>query len=305
MKSLFVCFAVSVVALIAFACGSKTSFKKTPGGMPYKIYRSKDTQQVKVGDYIKLWVTQKVNDSVVLSVNKGVPLYIFVSNQGTKPYDVSEIWTSLHNGDSLETVQMMDTFIKRSPQNIPPQYKKGDRIITMIKVLGIFSNDSLGRLDEEKMRKEFLAGEVREIEKYLADNKITAQKTRSGAFVQILKPGTGNLIDSGKFVTINYTGTSWSGKRFDSNTDTSFHHAQPYTFQAGALQMIKGFDEAILLLNKGAVAKFYIPSVIGYGPSTDRPGIKANEHLKFDVEILDVSDKMPEAPQQKKVDAPQ
>src|SRR6185503_3140998 len=120
MKSLFVYFAVSVLAIIAFACGSKTSFKKTPGGMPYKIYRSKDSQQVHAGDYLKLWVTQKVNDSVVISANKGVPIYIFIDNQRDRKYDVSELWTSLHLGDSLVTVQMMDTFINRSPQSVPP-----------------------------------------------------------------------------------------------------------------------------------------------------------------------------------------
>src|SRR5690242_19702750 len=197
MKSLFVSFAVSVVVIIAFSCGNKTSFKKTAGGMPYKIFRSKDTQQVQPGDYIKLWVTQKVNDSVVLEVNKGVPLYIFVSNQGTpKSYDISELWTSLHPGDSVVTVQMRDSFIKKAPQNMPSQYKKGDRITTMIKVLGIFSSDSLGRADEDTMRKAYLAGEIKEIEKYLADNKILAQKTPSGAFVQILKQGTGDEIDT-------------------------------------------------------------------------------------------------------------
>jgi FKBP-type peptidyl-prolyl cis-trans isomerase len=296
---------VFCASLLFAACGNKTSYKKTAGGMPYKLYRSSDTQKVHAGEYVKLWVTQKINDSVTLAANHGIPVYVFVDNQRNQPYDVSELWTSLHIGDSLVTVQMMDTFIKRAPQNIPPQFKKGDRVITLIKVLATFSSDSLARADELKTRMAYLQTEIKQIEKYLAEKHITAEKSPSGAFVQIIRQGTGNVIDSGKWVTMNYTGTSWSGKRFDSNTDTSFHHAQPYSFLSGSQQLIKGFDEAVLMLQKGSVAKVYIPSVIGYGPSTDRPGIKPFEHLIFDVEIVDVQDKKPEAPQPKKVDTPQ
>jgi hypothetical protein len=58
--------------------------------------------------------------------------------------------------------------------------------------------------------------------------------------------------------------------------------------------MIKGLDEAVQLLNKGSVAKIYIPSMLGYGPSPDpRTGIKPFEHLIFDITVLDIKDKEP------------
>ena len=41
-----------------------------------------------------------------------------------------------------------------------------------------------------------------------------------------------------------------SGKKIDSNVDTAFHHVEPYTFQAGVGRMIKGFDEAMMFMNK-------------------------------------------------------
>lgn len=43
---------------------SGPSYQKTPGGMPYQLIRSKDTQQARIGSYIKLTLTQKINDSV-------------------------------------------------------------------------------------------------------------------------------------------------------------------------------------------------------------------------------------------------
>jgi FKBP-type peptidyl-prolyl cis-trans isomerase len=227
----------------------------------------------------------------------------------TQPYDLSEVWTKLKKGDSMIATQMMDTFIARNPANVPPNFKKGDRIVTYVKVLEVFTSDSIAQLDNQRVQKEWLQKEVAFIEKYLSDKKVPVTKTPSGAFVEIINPGTGNLIDSGNYLTLNYTGTSWSGKVFDSNTDTAFHHTQPYSFVTGIGQMIKGFDEAMRFLRKGAVAKLYIPSTLGYGGNPNSPDIKPYEHLFFDIEILNVQEKRPDQPanllNQQKVDATQ
>ena len=275
-------------------CG-KTSYRKTPGGMAYQIFPGKDTQKVYAGNFVKLHLTQKIKDSVYFSSNGSLPVYIPI-NAASQPYDLSEVWTSLKVGDSMVATQMMDTFIKRSPQNIPPQFKKGDKIITYVKILAVFTSDSAAKADEEKGKNEWLAGEIKTVEKYLADKKVTALKTPSGAFIEITNPGTGNTAVTGNYVTVNYTGTSWSGKRFDSNTDTAFHHAEPYSFVAGVGQMSKGFDEAILFLKKGGKGKIYIPSLLAYGAQPGTPLIKPYENLMFDIELLDIKDKAPVQP---------
>lgn len=285
-----------MVAIASLVACTNSSMKKTAGGMPYKLIRSKDTQSVYPGCYVKLNVTQKINDSVTMTTADGIPIYLFVSNTNKQNYDVSELWTSLHKGDSVTMTQMMDTFIKRSPQSIPPQFKNGDRIITSLRVIDVFSSDSIAKLDEEKERKNFVATEGSRIEKYLADKKITAQKTPSGAYVSISKEGEGEKIDSGKWVSLRYTGTSWSGKKFDSNTDSSFHHTEPLNFVLGVQQMIKGFDEGLFFFKKGSVGKIYIPSMLGYGPSPSSPNIKPYEALIFDIEVLDVKDQAPAPP---------
>ena len=245
-------------------------YLKTPGGMPYKVYKGKDTQRIATGNFIKVHLTEKINDSVYFTTNGALPLYIPVLEQ-TNPYDISEVWTKIRVGDSIVATRMMDTFIKRNPQNIPPQFKKGDRIITSVKVLGVFTSDSLARADEEKGRKDWAVAEIKTIEKYLADKNISAQKTKSGAFVQTLTPGTGNPVDSGKYVSVNYTGTTFTGKKFDSNTDTAFHHVAPFGFTVGVGEMIKGFDEAVELMKVGESARIYIPSLLAYGPQPGSP----------------------------------
>lgn len=289
-KGMFVLLAAA--ALIS-SCG-KTSYKKTPGGMPYKIYASKDTQKVVAGNFIKVTVTQKLNDSVLFTTDNAMPVYLMVSGQVQQSYDISELWTSLKLNDSVVTTQMVDTFIKRAPDRMPPNFKNGDRIFTYLKIQGIYANDSLARADEELTRKAFVAKDAIAVEKFLTEKKISTQKTPSGAFVEIIQPGTGPVASAGNYVTVNYTGAKLlNGEKFDSNTDSTFGHLAPMSYTTGQGEMIKGFDEAIMMMQKGAKVRVYIPSMLGYGSTGKPPKIQPNEHLMFDLELLDIQTKVP------------
>ncbi|MBI3140096.1 MAG: FKBP-type peptidyl-prolyl cis-trans isomerase [Sphingobacteriales bacterium] len=296
-------------ALLA-SCG-KADYRKTPGGMPYQLFAGKDTQSARAGNYLKVNLTQKINDSVYFSTSGNIPLYIPVNGQ-SNPYDISELWMKLHVGDSLVATQMMDTFLRRLPAgSLPPHFKKGDRIMTYVKVLGLFTNDSTKFLDEQKARTAFAEAEVTTVKQYVESLKLEVQKTPSGAFVHILNPGTGNLVDSGKYVSVNYTGTTFKGVKVDSNVDSSFHHVQPLSFTVGNSEMIKGFDEAVRFLRPGGSAKIFVPSLLAYGANPP-PGsrvIKPYENLVFELTIVDVKDQAPAPPpapaHPEKIDAPQ
>jgi FKBP-type peptidyl-prolyl cis-trans isomerase FkpA len=296
MKSIQTLILFFAAALVFMAC-NKVSMKKTKGGMPYQLYSGKGSVKSAQGNFLKINYTQSIRqsgkDSVYFSTRGQLPLYIPVMPpNGT--YDISEILIGLRKGDSIIATQMMDTFIKRNPTNIPPQFKNGDVITTVVHVLEVFATDSARNADEKAENDKFLAGEISFLEKYLADKKIQVQKTPSGSFVQIINPGQGNLIDSGKVASVNYTGTSFSGKKFDSNTDTAFHHVEVMSFPVGTGQMIKGFDEAMRFLRPGAEAKVYIPSMLAYGARPQSPDIKPFEHLIFDIKVVDVKDNQPQ-----------
>ncbi len=288
MKSVKGLFFFIAAGVLAASC-NKVSHKKTPGGMPYRVYSGKGSTPIRPGYVVKLNFSQIIKDSVYYDSHDKMPIYWPVSQQ-TTPYDISELWTSLRKGDSVIATQMIDTFIKRNPASVPPDLKNGDRIVTTIKILEVFTSDSLARADEEKTKKAWLDNEIVHVQKYLADKKINAQKTPSGAFVEITNPGEGNLIDSGKYVSVMYTGTTFEGKMFDSNIDTSFHHTEPMTFAVSTGQMIKGFDESMRLLRPGSEANLYIPSMLAYGPMARPPHIKAFENLKFYLKVVDVKD---------------
>ena len=276
------------------AC-NKTTYRKTAGGMPYRIIRGNDTTKVASRAILKLSFTQKVNDSVYFT-NVGKPPFYTPVPQDAMPYDLSEVWQHVFIGDSIITVQAMDTFMKRNPGQIAPHFKKGDRIVTYVKVLGAFANAADAVNDEKLEKEKFQQKEINELTQYLKEKNIETVRTKSGAFLRVDDQGTGPAVDSGKFVMVNYTGTSYSGKKFDSNTDTAFHHVEPYGYTAGAGEMIPGFDEGVMLLNKGGKGKIYVPSMLGYGAGGRQPMIQPYEHLIFDIEVVDVMDSRPVQP---------
>lgn len=289
----------SIIATIILCNGCKqVSFKKTKGGMPYKLYASSKGTPVDSMNFIRVQVTQKVNDSVLFDTYGKLPMYMQVTGQSF-PYNISELWLDLKEGDSVYTVQAMDTFISKNPMGVPPQFKKGDRIYSTFKIEKVYKSEEEFRADEQKVKDEFTQSEIKFVSDYLAKNNINAVKTKSGAFVQIIEPGTGPLIDSGKVAMTLYRGTSFSGVIFDTNMDTTMgRKVEPAPFPIGIPGqpggLTAGFDESIMLLRKGAKAKLYIPSMLAYGPQPPTPEIKPYEHLIFDVEIKDVLDKMPE-----------
>jgi FKBP-type peptidyl-prolyl cis-trans isomerase len=95
---------------------------------------------------------------------------------------------------------------------------------------------------------------------------------------------------AGQILSVNYTGKLLNGQVFDSNTDPSFKHPEPFNLTVGRGQVIKGWDEGLQLLNKGTKATFYIPSSLAYGSQDRSPQIPANSILVFDVELMDISD---------------
>jgi FKBP-type peptidyl-prolyl cis-trans isomerase len=119
------------------------------------------------------------------------------------------------------------------------------------------------------------------------------KETPSGAFVKIIEPGTGDIIDSGNYVSVRYPGSLFSGTVFESNMDSATISKGPLSFTINVDRMAQGFTEGIRLLRKGSVAKIYIPSSLAYGSTGNPPAIGPNEHLIFDIKIEDVQEKAP------------
>ncbi len=111
--------------------------------------------------------------------------------------------------------------------------------------------------------------------------------TASGLQYQDEVVGSGATAKSGQAVAVNYTGTLADGTKFDSNVDPAFNHVQPFSFQLGAGEVIKGWDEGVAGMKVGGKRKLVIPASLGYGAQANGP-IPANSVLIFEVELLGI-----------------
>eukprot|EP00441_Pelagodinium_beii_P025360 CAMPEP_0197661010 /NCGR_PEP_ID=MMETSP1338-20131121/51194_1 /TAXON_ID=43686 ORGANISM="Pelagodinium beii, Strain RCC1491" /NCGR_SAMPLE_ID=MMETSP1338 /ASSEMBLY_ACC=CAM_ASM_000754 /LENGTH=107 /DNA_ID=CAMNT_0043238475 /DNA_START=130 /DNA_END=453 /DNA_ORIENTATION=+ len=104
--------------------------------------------------------------------------------------------------------------------------------------------------------------------------------------MQTTQEGDGkHFPEAGDYLTMHYTGTLTNGDKFDSSRD----RGQPFKFQIGTGQVIKGWDEGVIKMSLGQRAVLHIPSAMGYGAQGAGGVIPPNADLNFDVELLDIS----------------
>ena len=132
---------------------------------------------------------------------------------------------------------------------------------------------------EEKGRTAKEAGE-----KYLAENakKEGVMITKSGLQYKVLKEGTGRAPKATDSVKCHYEGFLIDGTVFDS----SVQRGEPAVF--GLQQVIAGWTEGLQLMKEGGKTRFFIPYMLGYGPSGAGNSIPPYAALIFDVELIKV-----------------
>jgi FKBP-type peptidyl-prolyl cis-trans isomerase FkpA len=320
MKPVYYLFIVFISAGLIASCGN-LNYNKTKSGLLYKIIPGDGKDSLlRNGEIAKFNLLSKLNDSVVRNTFGRLPFYAKVQEFSQPPYNLLEILPMMRKGDSAITVQLADTMFKLNQQDqMPPNAKKGDRLVVSIRILDVFPSDSLAMKDytieqekdkplqlkeqqeqmakmkktmEEQQAKEYeeleksgeAAKQRKVVEDYLAAKHISAQKTGKGTYVFIETQGNGPKADSGKYVTVKYT-----GRRLEND---SVFQSSIYPLQLGVGAVIPGWDEGLQLFNEGGKGTIYIPGYRAYG-NNPRPGspFKPGDALIFDVEILKVSDK--------------
>ena len=96
--------------------------------------------------------------------------------------------------------------------------------------------------------------------------------------------GTGAAVQSGQTINVNYVGVTYAhGKEFDS----SWSRSEAFSFQVGAGNVIKGWDQGLIGVKVGSRVQLDIPADLAYG---DKPsGGQPAGALRFVVDVLSAS----------------
>ena len=280
--------------------------------MEYKIISSGNGAALKPGDFLELHFTNVISrkgkkDSVLSNTREmGAPQFMAFDSANIPP-NFYKIFKQMKVGDSVSTRTLVDSLIKKNPQQKLPFMNNGDFVYTNIKILNAFKTqaeaDSARKIamsSAEKIATEKAEALVKEDDKSLADfiakNNAKATKTNKGVYVELLQAGTGALIDTNSFVKVMYKGKTLTGVMFDTNMDTSKGHTDPLTVNLTNDKnlgngVIPGLENGLLGLQKGAKAKIYIPSGLAYGARGASADIGPNTNLIFEIEILEILSK--------------
>jgi peptidylprolyl isomerase len=109
--------------------------------------------------------------------------------------------------------------------------------------------------------------------------------TEDGLKIAVISEGSGKPIGSGMTLSVNYTGWTMDGTKFDSSMD----RGKPFSFRLGGGTVIKGWEEGLAGMKPGEKRQIIVPAELAYG---DRQvgKIPPGATLVFNVEAVSVED---------------
>lgn len=265
-------------------------FIKDPDGLDYKIVvKGNGTVTPKPGDIGEMHVKFRIGDTVMINtmeMNQGQPVPQ-PFQAPTMKGDLMGGLLKMKAGDSVVFRMLMDTLSARTNQPKQAWTKPGDYAVWEIRMVNIKTKAQVEAEAAAKDGKQKAIDDKLIQEYFKAKGIKNARKGASGFYYVVHSPGSGNSPKAGQTVTVNYTGQTLKGKKFDSNIDPAFHHVEPFSFQLGKHSVIKGWDDGVAVMKKGMKATFYLPSPLAYGDHGAGEDIGPNTVLIFDIELLD------------------
>lgn len=119
-----------------------------------------------------------------------------------------------------------------------------------------------------------------QIQGWLKHKGIEPARDKHGIAYQIQKRGTGALPKEGDYVMVQFTGRLLNGKVFDASTPE-----EPFVFQLGYRQVIKGWDLGLLNFPVGSKGYLYLGPEHGYGKVGAGKQVPPNASLVYELEV--------------------
>ncbi|MEM6317307.1 MAG: FKBP-type peptidyl-prolyl cis-trans isomerase [Bacteroidota bacterium] len=127
------------------------------------------------------------------------------------------------------------------------------------------------------------AQEIVPLADQLAELNIEATETDYGLFYKIDQIGTGRKPQVGDYLALNFKGKLLDGTLFEASELND-----PFVFQVGYRQVIRGWDLGIREFPLGSKGVIYIPPNLAYGQRGAGQLIPPNSALQFEVEVVKI-----------------
>lgn len=299
MKKLVFALGLAVTGLAA--CNN---FEKGEGDMLYKIHTDKSGETIKEGDFVAFKAIEKTeSDSIIYSSYDYDRPSLLVKEKSVFKGDLFAALSLLSEGDSATFKINIDSMVQKMGRPQPSDTTKKYLVYT-IKIDKVIPKgkltDSLfrGKIDEflkaemETAKK----GESAKVKSYVSSKGLKPTVSPSGLSYVISTQGSGAKPNPGDTVLVNYTGSFLSGKIFDTSLADvakkagTFNIQRPYEplkMPVGMNSSIPGFEEGLMLLNKGSKATLILPSNLAYGEQGNQ-GIPPFTPLVFEVEMVNI-----------------
>jgi len=106
----------------------------------------------------------------------------------------------------------------------------------------------------------------------------------------VIKEGNGQKPDKGQYVTVHCTGYGKNRDMSQKFWSTKDPGQEPFTFRVGMGEVIKAWDESVMTMSIGEIAKVHASPDYAYGASGFPAwGIMPNSELLFEIEVLKYS----------------
>ena len=106
----------------------------------------------------------------------------------------------------------------------------------------------------------------------------------SGLYVLDRRRGTGAVADSGKWVTVNYTGWLTNGTVIDDTRKAG----KPRNVLLGFRRVIPAWEEGLRGMREGGRRILVVPPALGYGKAGQPGTVPSRATLVFDIELTKV-----------------
>jgi FKBP-type peptidyl-prolyl cis-trans isomerase len=292
--------------LLAITVACTSNEKETPNGFKYTVLAKGTGSAAKPGQLLLVDFTfVDSKDSVWNDTYKnGSPAPVMIQDSASMSSEIGilQMFRTLIPGDSVMcTVPIKKFFNEMGGGPVPPDVDSTLTMTYRFKVREVMEvnqyQEMQAKIMEEKQAKQ-LQDDIAAIDKHLQEKGITAQKLESGLRYVVTQNGRGENAKTGQATKVNYAGYTLEGVYFDTSIKKLAEEKgiynpqrepyQPFDVTIDQTSVIRGWHEALKVMNKGSKATFYIPSTLAYGPRRASPEIGENQILVFDIEMVDI-----------------